>query len=195
MKHVNLMTDAARFRTEARVYLRWWSAGIVALAAALAPIAIWRRQEAHSARAACEAMEAGYDPICRLVKLNRDLRLEAAALVKNRRLELELSRSRPMSALLKVVSAAAAESDGQLFVESLAINEHAPGDVAPPPPAGAAVGEEKLVIDAVALASYDIAGFVEALKKQPVKSVKVLSDAVFSPQGGDRKSYKVECIF
>jgi hypothetical protein len=139
-------------------------------------------------------MEAGYDPICRLVKLNRDLCTEAAALVKNRRLELELSRSRPTSALLKVVSAAAAKSDGQLFVEHFAINEHAPGDLAPPP-AGAPAGEEKMVIDAVALATYDIAGFVEALKKQPVKSVKVLSDAVSSPQGGDRKSYKVECIF
>jgi hypothetical protein len=194
MKRVNLMTDASRFRSEARVYLRWWSCGLVALLAVLAPISIWRWHATRSARASCEAMEASYEPIQRLVKLNRDLRNDAGLLLKSKRLELELSRNRPASALLKVVSEAAAESHGQLFVEHLAISKHAPnGDTTTLAKDGG--GEEKLVIDAAATASYDMAPFVEALKKEPIKTVKVVSNAAPLPQDKEKKTFKVECTF
>jgi hypothetical protein len=194
MKRVNLMTDASRFRSEARVYLRWWSCGLVGLMSALAPLSIWRWQATRSARAACEAMEASYDPIRRLVTLNRDLRNDAGELLKSERLELELAQNRPASALLNVVANAVAESNGQLFIEHLAITQHAPnGNTTPVAKEGA--GEEKLVIDAAAVAAYDIAPFVEALKKEPIKTAKVLSDGAPSPQDKDKKVYKLECTF
>jgi hypothetical protein len=193
MKRVNLMTDASQFRSEARVYLRWWSFGLLGLVAALAPVSIWRWEATRRARAECDAREASYAPIRRLVKLNRDLREDAGRFVKDERLELELSRNQPMSALLNVVSAAAAESRGQLFVEHLAITKHAPhGDVTT---SNAAATEEKIMIDAAAMAAYDIAPFVEALKKEPIKTVKVLSDLAPSPKDKDRKAYKLECTF
>jgi hypothetical protein len=194
MKRVNLMTDASRFRSEARVYLRWWSWGLAALLAVLAPISIWRWQATRTARAASEAMEASYEPIRRLVKLNRDLRNDAGMLLKNQQLELELSRHRPVSALLKVVSAAAAESHGQLFIEHLAITKHAPNGNTTTL-AKDSGSQEKLVIDAAATASYDMAPFVEALKKEPIKTVKVVSNAAPLPQDKEKKMFKVECTF
>jgi hypothetical protein len=52
-----------------------------------------------------------------------------------------------------------------------------------------------MTIEAAATATYDIVRFTEALQKAPIKTVKVVSDVVTSPGGGDRKNYKVECTF
>jgi hypothetical protein len=194
-RHVNLMTDSAKFRTAARLHLRWWGVSLAGLMVMLTPLTLMRWEEATKARKAHEAMESSYEPIRRLVKINRELRDEAVGLVKNDRLELELSWNRPVAVLLGVVSAAAAESSGQLYVEHLEIKDRPPGGGAPPTSAANPSAEQRLHIEAAATTAYDIVTFVEALRKAPIKSVKVTSDAIISVDGKDHKKYTLECTF
>jgi hypothetical protein len=192
-RYANLMTTSAVFRTAMRLHVRRWSLALGVLAVALAPIAAIRWEEARQARQEREAKEASYEPMRRLVQLNRDLRAEAGKLVKDERLELELSCRRHVSSLLTVVVAAAEESQGQLFVQHLQIHPNLPQGAAPLNAAASA--EQKMVIEAAATLTYDVARLVEGLRKDPIKSVKVTSDVVVSQDGKDHKKYTVECLF
>jgi hypothetical protein len=189
-RYINLMSSGARFRTAARVRLRRWALALAVMVTVLAPLSIIRWDESRKTRNEHEAMEAGYEPIRRLIQLNRDLRTQAAALVGNERLALELSRRHPATTLLGLVGAAAAESRGELFIEHLTLTQLPPGVGAAPTPTGA---REQMVIEAAATLTYDIAGFVESLQKAPIASVKVVSDVVVSQDGMDRKNYTIEC--
>jgi hypothetical protein len=185
------MSDAARFRVAARVRARRWALALAAAFTVMAPLSIFRREELRTLRNEHEAMEASYEPVRRLVQLNRELRSQATSLVTDEKLALSLSRRRPVTTLLGVASAAAAETRGQLFIEHLSLTQQPAGDDASSTPNA---GSNRLVIEAAATLTYDIARFVEALQRAPIASVKVTSDVVVSQNGIDRKNYTIECI-
>jgi hypothetical protein len=187
-KYVNLMSEGAQFRTAARVQLRRWVTALVATTVVLTPIAIGRWQEARRVRQDHEALEASYDPIRRLTSMNNELRTTAATLVRDDRLPLELSRKRPVGTLLGIVSAAAAASNGELYVEHLQLAQ------SPPSQPGAPPAQDRLIIDVASTLTFDIANFVEALKVAPIAEVKVASDELVEENGIDRKNYSLECL-
>jgi hypothetical protein len=184
------MSEAARFRAAAGVRARRWALALGVAVTVMAPLSIIRWEESRTVRNEHEAMEASYEPIRRLIQLNRDLRTQAVALVTDEKLALALSRRRPVTTLLGVASAAAAETRGQLYIEHLSLTQLPPGDATS---VASNDGSNRLVIEAAATLSYDIARFVEALQKAPIASVKVTSDVVVSQNGIDRKNYTIEC--
>jgi len=189
MKHyANLMSEAAHFRAQAWIRLRRWALALALLGAVLVPLAGMRWRECRRVQQEHEALEARYAPIKRLNALNVKLRAEAGTLVRDERLALELSRHRPASALLGLISAAAASSRGELFIEHLNLTQNAPHGENQP------AVEERMIIEAAATLRYDIAGFVKALEKPPIKQVRVTSDEVVSEHGIEHKSYVIECV-
>jgi hypothetical protein len=187
-RYVNLMSDAARFRTTARLVVRRWALALVATATLLTPLAGIHWQESRQVRQLHEAREASYEPIRRLNMMNMDLRTKAAALVRDERLPLELSRKRPVATVLGVVSAAAASSEGALFIEHLQVVQSPPAgpNVAPAP--------DRLVIEAACTLKYDVTNFVDALKVPPISDARITSDEVVTENGVDRKNFTVECV-
>jgi hypothetical protein len=181
------MSESSRFRVAVCVLLRRWALGVAAVVAAAAPLAGMRYREYSRVCQEHEALEAAYAPVKWLADMNLQLRKEAAALVRDDRLPLELSRHRPAAALLGVASAAAADSGGELFIEHLSITQSVPSDEDGRPV------EDRMVIEATAKLTYDIADFVEALKQAPVRAVKVAADDVVSLNGFDCKNYVIEC--
>jgi hypothetical protein len=186
-RHVNLMSDAARFRVAARVALHRWALALAVLATLLAPISIWHWQECRRIRHEHEASEASYAPIRRLNDMNAELRTTAASLVRDQRLTLQLSRRRPAWTLLGIVTAATAATGGSVYVEHI--------DLAQTPPGGAAStpSQNVLTIEAVCPPQFDIATFVDALDKPPFTEVKITSDDLSTRDGVDRKTYTIEC--
>lgn len=187
-KYVNLMSESAQFRTAARVQLRRWVMALAATFVVLTPLAVGRWQEARRVRQEHEALEASYDPIRRLTSMNNELRNTAATLVRDDRLPLELSRKRPVGTLMGIVSAAAAASSGELYVEHLKLAQ------SPPSQPGAPPAQDRLIIDVASTLTFDIANFVEALKVAPIAEVKVASDELVEENGIDRKNYSLECL-
>jgi hypothetical protein len=182
------MSEGARFRTAARIHIRHWTLALVATIVVLTPLAAGRWQEARRVRQEHEALEASYDPIRRLTTMNNELRSAAATLVRDDRMPLELSRRRPVGTLLGVVSAAAAASNGELYVERLHLAQ------APPGQPGAPAAQDRLIVDVASTLTFDIANFVEALKVAPIADVKVASDELVEENGVDRKNYSLECL-
>ncbi len=187
-KYVNLMSEAAQFRTAARIYLRRWALALAVFVTALIPVATWRWQEARAVRQQHEALEASYKPIRTLTALNTQLRTAAVALVHDERLPLELAQKRPVASLLGIIAAAAAASNGELFIEHLHVAQAPPGAEAAQPP------QDRVIIETAATLTYDVANFVEALKVAPIASVKVVADEIVTENGVDRKSYHLECL-
>lgn len=186
-RYVNLMSEGARFRVAARVQLRRWALALVGAVAVLAPVAAWRWQEARRVRQEHEALEASYEPIRRLNTTNMALRTDAAALIRDDRLPLELSRKRPVATLLGIVGAAVATSKGELFVEHMRLVQSPLGAASP--------SKGRLIIEVASTLTFDVANFVDALKVAPIVEVKVASDQLVSQDGVDRKNYTLECLF
>jgi hypothetical protein len=186
-RHANLMSEAARFRVAARILLRRWAIALAATVALLAPITVWRWQECRRTRLEHEALEASYAPIRRLDEMNMELRNAATALVRDERLTLELSRRRPPTTLLGIVSAAAAATNGSVYIQSLNLSQSPPGASVP------SGGQDMLTVEAACPPQFDIATVVDALKQPPFTEVKITSDDLSSADGVDRKTYTIEC--
>jgi hypothetical protein len=188
-RHVNLMSESARFRAGARVSLRRWALVLATIMTMLTPISIWRWQECQRIRHEHEALEASYAPIRRLNDINTELRTAASSLVRDERITLELSRRRPVATLLGIVSAATAATNGALFIERINLTQTPPGAAAGMP------GSNVLKIEAACPPQFDISIFVDALKQRPFSEVKITSDDLASSNGVDRKTYTIECRF
>jgi hypothetical protein len=186
-RHLNLMTEGARFRVAARVSTRRWALALAAAVTMLAPLTIWHWQECRRIRQEHEAVEATYEPFRRLALMNAKLRTTATSLVRDERLVLELSRNRPAATLLGIVSAAASGTEGALFVEHLDLTQTPPG-------AGAAAGQDRLMIEAVCTPQFDISSFTDALKRAPFVEVKITSEDLIEENGVDAKQYTIECL-
>ncbi len=186
-RHVNLMSDVARFRVAARISLRRWAVALVAAATMLAPVSIWHWQECRRIRHEHEALEASYAPIRRLNEMNMELRTAAISLVRDERLTLELSRRRPVATLLGLVSAATAATNGALYVESVALAQTPPGSPA------TTSAHDVLTIEAACPPQFDISTFVDALKQPPFREVVITSDDLTTNNGVDGKRYTIEC--
>ncbi|HEX6963248.1 MAG TPA: hypothetical protein VF175_15380 [Lacipirellula sp.] len=186
-RHVNLMTETARFRVGATMLTRRWALALAATIVLLAPLTIWRWQECRRIRQEHDALEATYEPFRRLELMNAELRTTATTLVRDERLPLELSRNRPTATLMGVVAAAVKATDGALYVEHL--------DVAQTPPGGdAAATPDRLLIDAVSTPQFDISTFTDALKRRPICKVKITSEDLITENGVDAKNYAIECL-
>jgi len=187
-RYVNLMSERAQFRVTARRQLRRWMLALALLIGILVPLSGMRWREHCRVQREHEALEACYEPVKRLNALNVKLRNEATALVRDERIPLELSRSRPAAVLLGLASAAAAASQGELFIERLDIAQNTPRGESEPAVPG------RMIIEVAATLTYDVAGFVKALHKAPIGEVKVTSDEVVTVDGIDRKNYIIECV-
>ncbi len=188
-RYANLMSDQARFRVSARASLRRWALVLVALLTLLAPMAIWHWQQCQRIRHEHEALEARYAPIRRLNEMNMELRADAASLVRDERLTLELSRRRPVDTLLGIIGAATAASKGALFIERINLTQTPPGAPAGTP------GVDVLKVEAACPPQFDISTFVDALKRPPFADVTISSDDLSTENGVDRKIYSIECRF
>ena len=187
-RYVNLMSEGAQFRSAARVRLRRWALALAVSVTVLTPIASWRWQDARRVRQEHEALEASYEPIRRLNTANTELRTTAVELVRDERLPLALARKRPVASLLGIVGAAAATSDGELFVEHLNVAQSPPG------PDGSPAAQDRLIVEVATTLTYDISDFTQALRVAPITDVKVASDDLVSEDGVDRKNYTLECL-
>lgn len=187
--HVNLMTERATLMVSLRHCMRYWATAVAALVAVLTPIAAGRWLESRQTWREFQAIEASYEPIRRLSEHNRELCTDARNLVSNERVELQLARYRPVTSLLARVSAAAAASDGQLYVEELSFTQQLPGVAAD------GVQPGRVTIHAVCSLTYDIATFMHALRHPPIADVQARGDAVTNADGIDRKSYVIECTY
>lgn len=188
-RHVNFMSETAQFRAATRRHSRQWAYALIAGALLLIPVGAVRWVEQTRVRHQHEAMEASYEPVRRLNAINGQLRNAAENLVRDERLVLELSRDRPMAALLGRVTRATEDSNGQLFVQRLTVSQSAPGLKM------GNAGHGRVVIEAAATLTYDVSQFVESLKAPPLADVKVTSDLVIAENGVDRKNYVLECAF
>lgn len=188
-RHVNFMSEAAQFRAAVRRHLRRWAGALCACVLLLIPGGAVRWVEHAQVRHEHEALEACYEPVRRLNAINGQLRTAAMNLVRDERLALQLSRERPMAALLGRVTRAVEDSSGQLFVQRLTVSQSAPGLKT------GSAGRGRLVIEAAATLTYDVSQFVESLKAPPLNDVKITSDLVVAENGIDRKNYVLECEF
>lgn len=187
-KYVNLMTDVACYRNAARVTTRRWITAGAACLLIAAPTAFFKWEHCRQVSQEYDALEASYEPVRRLNGINMQLRTTAAALVRDNRLPLELSRRRPVTTLLGIASGAAAQSEGALFINHIEISQTpAGGD-------GAAQQADRMTIEAACTLKYDIANFVAALTVAPVSAVKIVTDDLAVVDGIDRKTYTVECV-
>lgn len=184
---VNLMSDGARLRAALHVRVRLWVAVWALLVAAAAPFAAVRWLERHGIDQERAALEARYEPFGRLSVENRRLRTDAQKLVQAEKIPLDLSRQRPVAALLGLTSKAAAATGGELYVRHVAFTQD--------PLGGGEKSKGKMIIAAVGTLTYDVTTFVEALTQPPFSAVRVLSTEVESQDGIEQKNYTVECTF
>jgi hypothetical protein len=184
---VNLMSDGARMRATLRLRIRHWAAVWGLLVVAAAPFIAARWFDRHGVEQEHAALEARYEPFGRLSVENRQLRAAAQKLVKDEKISLELSRQRPVAALLGLTSKAAAATGGELFVRKITFTQDPLADVEK--------SRGKMIIEAAGTLTYDVAAFVEALTQPPFSAVRVLSTEVESQDGVEQKNYTVECEF
>lgn len=187
-RHVNLMSEGAKFRAAVRKQSRRWAVALALLVIVLVPLDGMRWREQTRVRHEHEALEASYEPVRRLSLVNRQLRTEAINLVRDERLSLELAQQRPLLTLLARISAAASAGNGQIYVEQITVEQAVPGNAEKPVP-------NQVVVEAAATLTYDVSQFVESLKQPPITAVKVTSDVVTSENGVDRKNYTLECSY
>jgi hypothetical protein len=187
--YVNLMSERAIFRATANRLVRGWALLVGVLILALLPASAWtwlcRRDVIHEQ----EALEARYEPIGQLAAANRRLSAEAAKLVHDEQVTLQLSRRRQVVALLAVVGEAIASTEGAAFVQHI----NASRDPAAKPEAVDPGG--RLVIDVGATEGYDIALLVKALNRAPFSAVKVVSSESATDGEMRRDNHVIECLY
>lgn len=189
MNHaVNLMTEQARNRTAAQRLIRSWALVLGAMIAAATPLGAWAWQRRSGVMQIQQALEAKYEPMRRLAAENRRLTVAAAQLVKNERITLELSRERPAATLLQVIGEAVAAADGNVFVERISA-VHQPLAEAGAETAG------RVVIDVTCVEGYDVARLAFALKRPPLRAVKVVSSESGSAGEHTVDRHSLECEF
>lgn len=184
--HANLMTERAKFTAAASRIGETWAAAIGVLLLLMLPLGGWLWQRHSAVIRQHESLEARYEPIRRLAGANRSVGAQAAALVKQEHVALMLSRKRPMTALLGVVSNAIAATEGAAFVDGIHYAQ------APAATAGAeAPWRMKLAVTTEA--TFDVSQLVDALRRPPFTAVKILSSAPGPEDGARRQSYVIEC--
>ena len=188
-RYADLMSADARSRAAARANIRRWSAALALAAVAVIPTTMMRWRQTRDVRRSHEALEARFEPVRRMSEESRLFRNEAAELVNRDRVPLELSRRPSLAPLLTIVSEATAITGGEIFVEKLTVLEPVVGD------SEAIASERKLVIEAAGSLAYDLAPFVTAMQKSPIKTVKVLANQVAPEDGVERKQYTLECLY
>jgi hypothetical protein len=187
--HVNLMSERAQFSAAARRVALGWALALAATVLGLLPLGAYAWQHRRSTVVEQETLEAQYEPIRQLSNDIRRLRAEAEALVFAERTTLELARDRPTATLLALVSAATADSQGELFLKRLTITQ------TPVRSVDGSNDDERVALEASSSVSYDVQRFVKALQRQPLVEVKVLSTETAATDSGSRKIYGVEATY
>ncbi len=186
---VNLLSPRAEFRSQAIRLIRLWAVAVGAVVIVIVPLGGWAWTLRRDAIHVHEALAARYEPIRRQAEANRRLSVEAARLVRDQQTTLELSRQRPIAALLAVVGEAVAATDGNVFVERM---NFAPDGAVKP---DAVDPESRLVLDVATTEGYDISQFAKALQNAPFTSAKIVtSEAVTSGEVAHNK-HTIECVF
>lgn len=166
---LNLMSEAAVNRSAADRIVRGWLVVMALVLLIVTPLTMWTGLCRQRVVQEHEALEARYEPIRRVAATNRELSQKAVELVRSERVPLELSRRRPVAALLNVIGEAIASTSGEAFVMHISMAR----DPTAKPEAVDAGGV--LTIEVVTTEGYDIAELVRKLDQPPFKSVKLLS--------------------
>lgn len=190
--YINLMSERAQFRAAAKRAAVRWAAVVALLGATLTPMGVYAWHERQVAIAEQESLEIQYKPIHQLSLDIRRLRKEASSLVRIERTALELARVHPPSTLLGVVSAAAEESDGELYIKRVTITQTPVRDSQL---AEATDQRGRLALEASSSVAYDVQRFVKLLTQHPLSEVKLLSTESAAESTGTRKRYGIECEF
>jgi hypothetical protein len=166
---LNMMSEAALNRSAADRIVRGWLVVTVLALLVVTPLTTWTWLCREKVVQEHEALEARYEPIRRLAASNRELSEKAVDLVRTERVPLELSRRRPVAALLKVIGDAIASTAGDAFIVHLSMARDPAAKPEAVDPGGV------LTIEVVTTEGYDIAELVRRLDQPPFNSVKLLS--------------------
>jgi hypothetical protein len=121
--HINLMTTRARVQECSRTRMRQWSrilAVVVGLLVLHASITWWPVHVNSQQRA---LLETQYGPLRQMKTTNKKLAALIASTLDQSKLELALSQQTPVLTLVGLVSQAASDGDGTIFVEQIAYSQ------------------------------------------------------------------------
>jgi hypothetical protein len=186
---LNLMSEAAMNRSAADRIVRGWLIVVGLCLLVIMPLTTWTWLCRREVVREHEALEARYEPIRRLNATNRDLSQTAADLVRTERVPLELSRRRPVAALLNVIGEAIASTAGEAFIAHISLSRDPTAKTDAVDPGGV------LVIEVVTTEGYDIAELARELQRPPVKSVKVLSSEAAIVANVKSNKHSIECLY
>jgi hypothetical protein len=186
---LNLMSDAAVSRSAADRIMRGWLVVVGLFLLVITPLSTWTWLCRRDVVQEHEALEARYEPIRRLAATNRELSQNAAKLVRTERVPLELSRRRPVAALLNTIGEAIASTGGEAFIVHFSLSRDPAAKTDAVDPGGL------LIIEVVTTEGYDIAELARALHQPPFKSVKVLSSEAAIEANVKNNKHSIECVY
>lgn len=120
---MNLMTDAARRHTVLRQARRFWSRVLGGTLLALCLLGLFEWWQGSASTQRLNALESQYAPLQALKQECTAMQREISALQDVQQLTWRLIDVQPAATLLAVVAAAAAETQGDVFLEKLELEQ------------------------------------------------------------------------
>ena len=189
-RHLNLMSDRSRFRESMRRRMRQWSWVLAFTALVLLPLGSFQWWNCRQERQQREIVEQLYEPIRALKKKNVQLQKQIEALRLQERIPLVLSNEKPVSVLLGLVGKAVAESNGQVYVQHLHLQQD---------PIAAAISNQPsatVELKGLGLHGAAVARFVDSLRTTlPFSSVELASTQAVELHQQTRQTVTIRCSF
>jgi hypothetical protein len=135
------------------------------------------------------ALEAQYEPLRQMKMENKSLQREIDETLDNSQLELALSNQTPVVTLVGVVSRAAAETDGKVFLDNLAYSQRAETQAAEG-------GESIVTLEGMGADAVAVGQFADRLKSA-VEFAEVRVESVETIEINQRpmQVFKIEFAF
>jgi Tfp pilus assembly protein PilN len=197
---LNVLPYTLRRRQLVRVRLLQWCLIWGTVTAAAGGVLYMAKYVPYQARLAeLQARERKYAPLNKLKTELDAMRAELDDLQKREALAMSLADDVPDLTLLGVISRAARQSDGKVYIERLSLGrETTPQSTAPDEP-GASAGRKRggvLKLNGAGLDNLSVARFVAALRDCEVfDKVELKSTGIQTAAGAGARSYLVECVF
>ena len=195
---LNILPCALRRRQMVRLRLFQWCFIWAAAAAAASSTLYWTKYVPYQAcQADLQARERKYAPLKKLQTELDAMRPQMDDLQKREALALSLADDVPDITLLGIISRAARQSDGSVYVKQLLLERKATLET--PDEHGDSAGQKRrgvLTLHGAGVDNLSVARFVAALRDSGVfDTVELKSTGIEAATGTEARSYLVECAF
>ncbi len=152
----------------------------------------WRRERREAAL--LEAMEAQYRPIQKLQAANATLQAQIDTMHQRQAIALTLYEEKPLLALLGVVSRAARDNQGQVFIKQFHYGNHLQASQENEPADASNQVVSRLDLSGVGVDNVAVAQFAAAIRDMHLfKKVELKSSGTTQLGTMAAKSFKLEC--